>query len=141
MASGEFIFGSFFVRRVQVFGVTKKRRRGAMMSIDDSFSHRLRIFWDFERKNGVGSTKVFYEENVSNWTYRNRPTQFEGRVPRTEPSKLNENRGQFLFDLKEIADDFCNLVVSRLKRKETANVLLIGSPGNGKNFLIKKESI
>jgi len=40
--------------------------------------------------------------------------------------------------LKEIADDFCNLVVSRLKRKETANVLLIGSPGNGKNFIIKK---
>ena len=92
-------------------------------------------------KNGVGSSKVFYEENVSNWTYRNRPTQFEGRVSRTKPSRLNENCGQFLFDLKEIADDFCNLVVSRLKRKETANVLLIGSPGNGKNFLIKKETI
>ena len=33
------------------------------------------------------------------------------------------------------------MVVSRLKRKETANVLLIGSPGNGKNFIIKKETI
>ena len=44
------------------------------------------------------------------------------------------------FYCKEIADDFCNLVVSRLKRKETANVLLIGSPGNGKNFIIKKET-
>ena len=31
-------------------------------------------------------------------------------------------------------------MVSRLKRKETANVLLIGSPGNGKNFIIKKEA-
>ena len=67
----------FFVRRVQVFG--GKKCVGAI-SIDESFSNRLK-FSEFLQKtilreNGFGSTKIFYEENVS--TYRNCQTKSQG---------------------------------------------------------------
>lgn len=76
----------FFVRRVQVFGVTKKRRRGAMMSIDDSFSHRLRIFWDFERKMALEVQKYFMKKMFQiGHTETVRPSLKVGLPGRTRP--------------------------------------------------------
>lgn len=50
----------------------------------------------------------------------------------------SENDGKVRESTKETFSQLSNLVVSRIKRKESANVLLIGSSGNGKNFLIEK---
>ena len=72
MASGEFIF--LFDEFKFSEGISRGR---AAPSIDESFSNRLKSYkififcWNFTailtfRENGFGSTKIFYEENVSN---------------------------------------------------------------------------
>ncbi|CBY18158.1 unnamed protein product [Oikopleura dioica] len=40
--------------------------------------------------------------------------------------------------IKETCDNLCSIICSRIKRKESGNILLIGSPGSGKSFIIKK---
>ena len=40
--------------------------------------------------------------------------------------------------LKETANSLSNVVTSRIKRKESGNILLIGPPGCGKSFVIQR---
>ena len=40
--------------------------------------------------------------------------------------------------IKETCDKLCSIICSRIKRKESGNILLIGAPGSGKSFIIKK---
>jgi len=40
--------------------------------------------------------------------------------------------------IKETCENLCSIICSRIKRKESGNILLIGSPGSGKSFIIKK---
>merc|ERR1712227_869949 len=40
--------------------------------------------------------------------------------------------------LKETADNLSNVISSRIKRKESGNILIIGPPGCGKSFVIQR---